>query len=60
MAGRPLEHYFILSFGVGGNFPVTGYFPEALPFTLSQLLTAMLAWWALGQLVTNLIAWGLQ
>lgn len=48
------------SFGVGGNLPVdSAIFLEALPSTHQWLLTAMSAWWALGQLVTNLIAWGL-
>lgn len=48
------------SFGVGGNLPVdSAIFLEALPSTHQWLLTAMSAWWALGQLVTNLISWGL-
>lgn len=48
------------SFGVGGNLPVDlAIFLEALPTNKKWLLTVMSVWWALGQLVTALISWGL-
>lgn len=48
------------SFGVGGNLPVdSAIFLEALPTNKKWLLTVMSIWWALGQLVTALISWGL-
>ncbi|EGV63109.1 hypothetical protein CANTEDRAFT_106147 [Yamadazyma tenuis ATCC 10573] len=48
------------SVGVGGNLPVdSALFLEALPSTHQWLLTVMSGWWALGQLVANLISWGL-
>ncbi|CAN3376903.1 hypothetical protein DIRU0_E40426 [Diutina rugosa] len=48
------------SFGVGGNLPVdSAIFLEAIPTSEQWLLTVMSAWWALGQVVTTLIAWGL-
>lgn len=48
------------SFGVGGNLPVDlAIFLEAIPTSKQWLLTVMSAWWALGQVVTTLIAWGL-
>lgn len=48
------------SIGVGGNLPVdSALFLEALPSTHLWLLTVMSGWWALGQLVANLISWGL-
>lgn len=48
------------SFGVGGNLPVDlALFLEALPQLHRWLLTVMLLWWALGQIIANLVAWGL-
>ena len=48
------------SFGVGGNLPVdSAIFLEALPTNKKWLLTVMSIWWALGQLVTAFISWGL-
>lgn len=48
------------SFGVGGNLPVdSAIFLEALPTNKKWLLTVMSIWWALGQVVTALISWGL-
>ncbi|KGQ80707.1 hypothetical protein MEQ_06271 [Candida albicans P87] len=48
------------SFGVGGNLPVdSAIFLEALPSSYQWLLTVMSAWWAIGQIVVNLISWGL-
>jgi MFS family permease len=48
------------SFGVGGNLPVdSAIFLEVLPQSHQFLLTVMSIWWAFGQLLTNLIAWGL-
>ncbi|EDK47170.1 hypothetical protein PVL30_002446 [Lodderomyces elongisporus] len=48
------------SFGVGGNLPVdSAIFLEALPASHQWLLTVMSGWWALGQIVANLISWGL-
>lgn len=48
------------SFGVGGNLPVDlAIFLEALPTSHKWLLTVMSWWWAFGQIVTNLISWGL-
>ncbi|KAI3406908.2 hypothetical protein KGF56_000200 [Candida oxycetoniae] len=48
------------SFGVGGNLPVdSAIFLEALPGTYQWLLTVMSGWWALGQIIANLLSWGL-
>ena len=48
------------SFGVGGNLPVdSAIFLEALPSSYQWLLTVMSAWWAIGQIIVNLISWGL-
>lgn len=48
------------SFGVGGNLPVDlAIFLEALPTSKKWLLTVMSVWWALGQVITALISWGL-
>lgn len=48
------------SFGVGGNLPVdSALFLEVLPTSKKWLLTVMSSWWALGQVITNLISWGL-
>ncbi|WBW70918.1 transmembrane transporter [Schizosaccharomyces osmophilus] len=48
------------SFGVGGNLPVdSAIFIESIPSSCQWLLTVMSAWWALGQVLVNLIAWGL-
>ncbi|KAK2467276.1 hypothetical protein APHAL10511_000825 [Amanita phalloides] len=46
-------------FGVGGNLPVDGaMFLEHIPQSHQWLLTLLSAWWALGQLVASVIAWG--
>ncbi|CUM66704.1 uncharacterized protein PRCAT00004382001 [Priceomyces carsonii] len=48
------------SFGVGGNLPVdSAIFLEALPTSYQWLLTVMSIFWAFGQLIANLIGWGL-
>ena len=48
------------SFGVGGNLPVdSAIFLESLPGTHQYLLIIMSIWWALGQIIANLISWGL-
>ncbi|ODV81095.1 MFS general substrate transporter [Suhomyces tanzawaensis NRRL Y-17324] len=48
------------SFGVGGNLPVdSAIFLEALPSTHQWILTAMSSWWALGQILANLLSWAL-
>ncbi|RLV91568.1 hypothetical protein JA1_003802 [Spathaspora sp. JA1] len=48
------------SFGVGGNLPVdSAIFLEALPKSHQWLLTVMSIWWAIGQIIANLISWGL-
>lgn len=48
------------SFGVGGNLPVdSAIFLEALPSAQKWILTVMSSWWSLGQIVANLISWGL-
>ena len=47
------------SFGVGGNLPVdSAIFLESLPGTHQYLLIIMSIWWALGQIIANLISWG--
>lgn len=46
-------------FGVGGNMPVDGtLFLEFLPGNKQYLLTLLSVWWAIGQVVASLIAWG--
>ncbi|KAG7663841.1 uncharacterized protein J8A68_002701 [[Candida] subhashii] len=48
------------SFGVGGNLPVdSAIFLEALPKSHQWLLTVMSGWWAIGQVIANLVSWGL-
>lgn len=48
------------SVGVGGNLPVdSAIFLEALPSNKKWILTAMSGWWAFGQLLANLVGWGL-
>ncbi|KAK6198589.1 putative inorganic phosphate transporter [Scheffersomyces amazonensis] len=48
------------SFGVGGNLPVdSAIFLEALPSRHQWLLTVMSVWWAFGQIIANLVSWGL-
>lgn len=48
------------SFGVGGNLPVDlAIFLEAIPSNKQWLLTVMSSWWALGQIIANLVSWGL-
>lgn len=48
------------SFGVGGNLPVdSAIFLEALPSSHQWLLTVMSFWWAIGQVIANLVSWGL-
>lgn len=48
------------SFGVGGNLPVdSAIFLEFLPASHQYLLTVLSVYWALAQVIANLIAWGL-
>jgi len=48
------------SFGVGGNLPVdSAIFLEFLPGTHQYLLTILSIYWAIAQVVANLIAWPL-
>ncbi|TRM70401.1 major facilitator superfamily domain-containing protein [Schizophyllum amplum] len=48
-----------LGFGVGGNLPVDGaLFLEHIPQSHQWTLTLLSAWWALGQLVASVVAWG--
>jgi MFS family permease len=49
----------LTGFGVGGNMPVDGtLFLEFLPGSHQWLLTLLSVWWAIGQVVASLIAWG--
>lgn len=49
----------LTGFGVGGNLPVDGtMFLEFLPGSHQYLLTLLSIWWAIGQVVASLIAWG--
>ncbi|KAF2758550.1 sugar transporter [Pseudovirgaria hyperparasitica] len=44
--------------GIGGNFPVDGaLFLEFLPHDSSGLLTALSAWWPVGQFISSILAW---
>ncbi|PPQ71063.1 hypothetical protein CVT26_011465 [Gymnopilus dilepis] len=48
-----------LGFGVGGNLPVDGaLYLENIPGSSQWTLTLLSAWWAIGQLVASVIAWG--
>ncbi|KAG6855221.1 hypothetical protein H0H87_006587 [Tephrocybe sp. NHM501043] len=48
-----------LGFGLGGNLPVDGtLYLENVPQKHQWTLTLLSAWWAIGQLVASLIAWG--
>ncbi|KAG6903429.1 hypothetical protein C0995_005452 [Termitomyces sp. Mi166 len=48
-----------LGFGIGGNVPVDGaLYLEHIPQTSQWTLTLLGAWWAFGQFVASLIAWG--
>ncbi|KAH0585599.1 hypothetical protein H2248_008829 [Termitomyces sp. 'cryptogamus'] len=48
-----------LGFGVGGNLPVDGaLYLEHIPQSYQWTLTLLSVWWAFGQLVASLIAWG--
>lgn len=48
------------SSGVGGNLPIDlTLFIESLPTSKRWLLPVMTIWWALGQLVANLLSWAL-
>ena len=48
------------SFGVGGNLPVdSAVFLEFLPGSHQYLLTILSVYWALAQLLANLVAWPL-
>lgn len=48
------------SFGVGGNLPVdSAIFLEFLPGTHQYLLTILSIYWAIAQVIANLIAWPL-
>lgn len=49
----------IIGFGAGGNLVMdTTVFLEYLPGKYQWLLTAMAAWWGVGQAITGFIAWG--
>ncbi|KAL1407745.1 hypothetical protein Q8F55_007179 [Vanrija albida] len=49
----------LVGVGVGGNLPVDGtMFLEFLPGNKQYLLTLLSIWWAIGQVVASLIAWG--
>lgn len=46
-----------VGFGVGGNLPVDGtLFIEFVPGAYQYLLTLLSVWWAIGQVVSSLIA----
>ncbi|EGN99416.1 hypothetical protein SERLA73DRAFT_73941 [Serpula lacrymans var. lacrymans S7.3] len=48
-----------MGFGVGGNLPVDGaLYLEHIPQSHQWTLTLLSVWWALGQLVSSVIAWG--
>jgi len=48
-----------MGFGVGGNLPVDGaLYLEHIPQSHQWTLTLLSAWWALGQLIASVIAWG--
>ncbi|KAG6897019.1 hypothetical protein C0992_004664 [Termitomyces sp. T32_za158] len=48
-----------LGFGLGGNLPVDGaLYLEYIPQKHQWTLTLLSVWWAIGQLVASLIAWG--
>ncbi|KAG2177404.1 hypothetical protein INT44_007915 [Umbelopsis vinacea] len=48
-----------IGFGMGGNLPIDGaLFLEFLPGDWQWLLTFLSVWWALGQLLVVLLAWG--
>jgi MFS family permease len=49
-----------IGFGMGGNLPIDGaLFLEFLPGDWQWLLTFLSVWWAFGQLLVTLLAWGL-
>lgn len=46
-------------FGIGGNLPVDGaLYLEHIPQSHQWTLTLLSAWWAVGQLIASVIAWG--
>ncbi|KAG5736013.1 hypothetical protein E4T56_gene18311 [Termitomyces sp. T112] len=48
-----------LGFGLGGNLPVDGaLYLEHIPQQYQWTLTLLSVWWAIGQFVASLIAWG--
>ncbi|KAL1661256.1 major facilitator superfamily domain-containing protein [Schizophyllum commune] len=48
-----------VGFGIGGNLPVDGaLFLEHIPQSHQWTLTLLSAWWAIGQLVASVVAWG--
>lgn len=48
-----------IGFGVGGNLPVDGtMYLEFLPGSHQWLLTLLSIWWAVGQFIASVIAWG--
>lgn len=50
----------VIGTAAGGNVPVDNMlFLEFLPPSHQYLVTAISAWWILGQLLTSLIGWGL-
>ncbi|TFK34552.1 major facilitator superfamily domain-containing protein [Crucibulum laeve] len=48
-----------LGFGIGGNLPVDGaLYLEHVPQSHQWTLTLLSGWWAIGQLVASVVAWG--
>ncbi|RDB25575.1 putative MFS-type transporter PB1E7.08c [Hypsizygus marmoreus] len=48
-----------LGFGIGGNLPVDGaLYLEHIPQSHQWTLTLLSAWWAIGQLIASVVAWG--
>ncbi|KII84380.1 hypothetical protein PLICRDRAFT_117909 [Plicaturopsis crispa FD-325 SS-3] len=48
-----------VGFGIGGNLPVDGaLYLEGIPQSHQWTLTLLSAWWAVGQLIASVVAWG--
>ncbi|KAF8071534.1 major facilitator superfamily domain-containing protein [Lyophyllum atratum] len=48
-----------LGFGIGGNLPVDGaLYLEHIPQSHQWTLTLLSGWWAIGQLIASVVAWG--
>ncbi|KAF9459012.1 major facilitator superfamily domain-containing protein [Collybia nuda] len=48
-----------MGFGIGGNLPVDGaLYLEHIPQSHQWTLTLLSAWWAIGQLIASVVAWG--